>query len=89
MVESTPNPSYVALVTALVRAGLQIAAGAGFTWALAVNGDQVQMAVSALIGLGTVVWSEWQKVAAARREHQIAVASARGAKAVQPVSTPV
>lgn len=58
--------AYLPLVTGLVRAILAAAGGAGFTWALAVNADQIQMAVSGAMILASALWSFWQKLQAMR-----------------------
>lgn len=58
--------AYLPLVTALVRTLLGVAGGAGFTWALTVNADQVQMGVSAAMMAAAAIWSFWQKIQAMR-----------------------
>jgi len=58
--------AYLPLITTLVRTSLAVAGGVGFTWALTVNADQVQMGVSAAMILASAVWSFWQKVQAMR-----------------------
>lgn len=58
--------AYLPLVTSLARTILGVLGGAGFTWALAVNADQVQMGVSAAMVLASALWSFWQKVQAMR-----------------------
>lgn len=88
-VESNPHPALVAEIAGIVRAILATLGGMGFMWAYAVTADQVTMIVSLLVTVGVSVWSLVQKRLAAKREHQIAVMSARGGKAVQPESTPV
>lgn len=57
---------YVPIVTSLVRALLNSLGGAGFTWALAVNDNHVQMVVSAAMVLTAAGWAAWQKVKAQR-----------------------
>jgi membrane protein DedA with SNARE-associated domain len=47
-------------IGAIVRAALQIAAGAFGLDGIA-DGESIQTAASALVALGTVVWSLWQK----------------------------
>lgn len=58
--------AYLPLVTSLVRALLAAAGGAGFTWALAVNASQVQMAVTAAMMAAAAIWGFWQKIQATR-----------------------
>ena len=58
--------AYLPLVTSLVRTLLAAAGGVGFTWALTVNADQVQMAASAAMLVAAGVWSFYQKVASLR-----------------------
>lgn len=57
---------YLPLIAALARTLLAAAGGVGFTWALTVNADQVQMAVSAAMAVAAAVWSLVQKVQATR-----------------------
>lgn len=57
---------YVPIIASLARTVLGSLGGAGFTWALAVNADQVQMAVSAAMVLAAAAWAAWQKVKAQR-----------------------
>ena len=75
---------YVPLVTSLVRSLLGIAGGAGFTWALAVNASQVQMAVSAAMMAGAAIWSFWQKIQAQRALNKAAAAPAHTAPTTLP-----
>lgn len=56
--------AYLPLVTSLVRTLLAAAGGVGFTWALTVNADQVQMAVSAAMLAAAGIWSCYQKIRA-------------------------
>jgi hypothetical protein len=72
---------YIPIVTGLVRNLLAAAGAAGFTWALAVNDSQVQMAVSLTMVVASALWSGWQKLQAARA---IRVAAARPAGAAAP-----
>lgn len=57
---------YIPLVTAFARTVLTAAGGVGFTWALTVNADQIQMAVSAAAVVVGAGWSLWQKISAMR-----------------------
>lgn len=67
---------YVPILAGFARAVLAALGGVGFTWALAVNADQVQMGVSAAMMLAAAGWSAWQKIAAIRKAHQAAERSA-------------
>lgn len=64
--------AYLPLVTSLVRTLLAAAGGVGVTWALAVNADQVQMAVSAAMIAAAALWSFWQKIQSMRALRQAA-----------------
>ncbi len=86
---AVPDPGYVAIALGLVRGLLQIAAGCGFTWAVAVTGDQMAMAASALVMLATLLWSAWQKIKATRRVRQAAVESATRTAAASAYGGPV
>jgi ABC-type dipeptide/oligopeptide/nickel transport system permease component len=85
-VPSNPNPEMLVLVGTIVRTVVGVAGGFGMAWAKGVTGDQITQIVSALAILVPLIWGPLQKVMAARREHQIAVMSAKGGKAVQPAS---
>ena len=61
-----PDSSVEAITLAMVRGIMQILAGFGFTWALTVSGSQETMIASGLVMVGTLVWSSWQKLKAAR-----------------------
>lgn len=90
LLPEAPNQAYVAIAAAFVRGLLQIASGLGFAWSLGVTGDQVMMAATALVMLGTLLWSAWQKIQSARRREQAAIVSAvRSAEATQQAGTPV
>ena len=67
---------YLPIVAGLVRGIVAIASGFGFTWALAVNGSQIQMAATAALGLGMLLWSVYQKIDAIRTARHAAVAAA-------------
>lgn len=84
LVASDPSPSAVALVTAFIRQILPLAAGAGFMWAKTVTADQTTMIATALVAVGSLGWSLWQKIVAARREDVIANESAARGVPVQP-----
>jgi hypothetical protein len=68
---------YLPIITGVLRGLLQIASGFGFTWALAVTGDQITMAVSAAAMLVTLLWSAWQKITAIRDARIKEVAAAK------------
>jgi hypothetical protein len=87
-IPATPDPGYVQIAAGVIRGLLQIASGVGFTWALTVNGSQVQMAATAAVMTGTLIWSAWQKFSAARKLHQAALASASKRKPVEPATQP-
>lgn len=75
-----PLPSgwsdYIPILTGFARAVLATLGGAGFTWALAVNASQIQMAVSAAMMLAAAGWSAWQKIDALRKAKAAVVTSA-------------
>ena len=68
---------YLPILAAVVRGLIQLAAGAGFTWALTVTADQITMAVSAAAMLATLLWSAWQKISAVRAARRAEVAAAK------------
>lgn len=71
--------AYLPLATSLVRTLLAAAGGVGFTWAMTVNADQVQMGVSAAMIAAAALWSFWQKIQSLR---------ALRAAAAQPAGVP-
>ena len=83
VIPSTPDPGYTQIVLGLVRGVLQILSGFGFTWALTVSGSQQTMIATGLVMLGTLGWSAWQKIAAARKAHVGSVQSAAAGAPVQ------
>ncbi|MGD9613862.1 MAG: hypothetical protein AB7H90_01545 [Alphaproteobacteria bacterium] len=90
LIPKTPDPTYISIAAAVVRGLLQIASGLGFAWALGVTGDQVMMIATALVMLGTLTWSAYQKIQAVRRTRQAAIASAvKSAEATAAAGTPV
>jgi hypothetical protein len=68
---------YLPIIGGLVRGVIQISSGLGFTWALTVSGDQIQMAVTAGAMLITLGWSAWQKIVAIRDSRIKEVAAAK------------
>ena len=85
IIPSTPDPTWTALVLALLRALSQIAAGLGLAtgWATSSN---LTMIASALVMAGTLLWSVWEKYRAASASHNSAVASANSGVAVTLVA---
>lgn len=82
--------AYLPLITSLVRHLLGILGGAGFTWALTVNADQLQMAVSAAMMAAAAIWSFYQKIQSMRAARKAAAQSAiRSADATQKAGEPV
>ncbi|HEX5321656.1 MAG TPA: hypothetical protein VFW46_21030 [Stellaceae bacterium] len=71
---------YVPMLTSLIRDILNILGAGGFTWALTVNGSQVQMAVSVALVLVASVWGKIQK-AQANRALEVAANNPKGAPA--------
>lgn len=77
---------YLPIIGAVIRGLVQIASGFGFTWALAVSGDQITMATTAAAMLATLLWSAWQKVQAVKTARLETVAAAKASAALgQPV----
>lgn len=94
LLPKAPNAAYVQIVAALIRGFIQIVSGLGFGWGVFVSGDQITMAATALVMLGTLLWSAWQKLQAERHKQHAAVASAlksaqATAAAGEPVAIPV
>lgn len=90
LLPAAPNATYLSIVAAVIRGLLQIASGLGFGWALAVTGDQVTMVATALVMLGTLLWSAYQKIQAVKRTRDAAALSAHlsadaSARAGEPV----
>lgn len=80
---STPDPATVALVAALLRHLLTIAAGLGI--GVGTYSDSTLTVIAgALCGVAGIVWSFYQKYSAARAAHRRAVMSAKAGAAVQP-----
>ncbi len=67
---------YVPILAGAARTVLAALGGVGFTWALTVNADQIQMVVSAAMVVGAAGWSAWQKVQSLRKARDAARASA-------------
>jgi hypothetical protein len=81
---SSPDPQIVTLVASLIRHVLTALAGAGIIASVTVSDSSLMLISSAIVGAGTVAWSLWQKLQAARHDHAGSVASAAGGVAVQP-----
>ncbi len=67
---------YLPMVISFARTVLAALGGVGFTWALTVNGDQMQMAVTAAMMVAAAGWSLYQKIRAQRALRQAAAAPA-------------
>ena len=72
---ATSSP-YLPIVAGLVRGILGIASSFGFTWALAVTGDQITMIATAAMAVAMLGWSVWQKICAIRDKRRAEVAAA-------------
>lgn len=68
--------AYLPILTGLLRAILAALGAAGFTWAQAVTGSEIEMATGAAMMFGAAVWSAWQKISALRAARRQAVSSA-------------
>lgn len=82
--------AYGPILAGVVRAILAAVGAAGFTWAQAITGSQVEMAVGAAMMLAAALWSIWQKISAAREARRLAanaasVSAELSAKAGEPV----
>lgn len=81
-VPSSPDPQTTALVAALIRHALTIAAGFGL--AVGTYSDStITMVAGALVGIGAIGWSLYQKYAAAKLDHLGSSRSAASGVAVQ------
>ena len=72
---SSPDPDLVTLVATLIRAILQLAAGLGIAVG-AQSDSMITIIASAIVAIGTIVWSIVQKYRATQRDHAGSVASA-------------
>jgi hypothetical protein len=80
-VQPTPEiPSawaaYGPILAGIVRAMLAAVGAAGFTWAQAITGSQIEMAVGAAMMFAAAMWSIFQKIAAAREARRLAASAA-------------
>lgn len=90
LVPTPPNPTYVSIISALIRGVLQIAAGVGFGWGAFVSGEQITMISAALVMIATLAWSAYQKIQAVRKREHAAIASAvQSAKVSAAAGEPV
>lgn len=72
---SSPDPDTVTLVCAVIRALLQLASGLGL--AVGTYSDStVTLIASAIVAIGTVAWSLYQKIRAKQKDHLGSVATA-------------
>ena len=67
---------YLPIILGLVRGVVGIASGFGFAWATSVSGDQITMVATAIVAVGMLGWSMYQKIADIRANRRTAVASA-------------
>jgi len=82
--------AYLPILAGLFRAILAALGAAGFTWASAVTGSQIEMAAGVVMMLGAAVWSAWQKISAVRAARRSAAASAiASAEATMRAGQPV
>lgn len=81
-IDSTPNPQVIAIIMALIRAGLILFGAVGLVTTHYTDAQiaGVSGALAAIIGIG---WQVYEQFRQARLRHAAAVASARGARAVQ------
>lgn len=80
-IDSTPNPQAVTVVMAVIRAVLIALGAVGVTVSL--DSNTAMLLASAIVTIGGVVWQLWEQWRQARMRHDAAVASAKGAKAIQ------
>jgi hypothetical protein len=83
VVPSTPDPAVETLVAALIRHILTILATLGVVHGT-ISDSTISIIAGAVVGIGMVVWSLYQKFAAKRADHTGSVISARAGVAVQP-----
>lgn len=76
MVPSTPDPEMQTLVLTAIRAVLTILGTFGITWGASVSQAAWQIVAGAVVLLGGVAWSFWQKFHQARLDHLGSVQSA-------------
>lgn len=82
--------AYMPILAGLFRAVLAALGAAGFTWASAVTGSQIEMAVGVAMMLAAAVWSAYQKIVSLREARRLASASASAsAEATMQAGRPV
>jgi hypothetical protein len=82
--------AYAPILAGILRHVLGALGMFGFTWASAVTGSQIEMAVGIALMFGAALWSGWQKIAALRAARRNAVASASAsAAATMQAGSPV
>ena len=80
-IPSTPNPQITALVAAVLRAIVTILGSVGIT--IGVTDSTIATVAGAIALVIGVAWTIYEQFRQAKLRHAAAVASARGAKAVQ------
>ena len=68
---------YLPLLAAIIRGGIQLAAGGGFVWAMTVSADQVTMITTITAAIISLGWSIWEKEAAKRAAQRAEVAAGK------------
>lgn len=81
-VPSTPDPEIVTLVAALIRDVLTIGATLGVVHGV-YSDSVISIIAGAIVGVGSIVWSLYQKYSAKRRDHEGSVLSAARGVALQ------
>jgi hypothetical protein len=74
-VPSTPAPEITALVAALIRHVMSFLSGVGVIDAV-YSDSTITLLASALVGIAMAVWSLYQKIQAAKKDHVASVISA-------------
>lgn len=88
-IPSTPDPTWTALIYAVIRHLMSILGALGVTWGSAVSGEDWQIIAGALAWFIAVGLSVWQKYQAAAGAHAGAEASAHAsASATQAAGIP-
>lgn len=92
-IDSTPSPQMITLIMSILRALLMIAGAAGLITAEFTDAQLMPLA-GALAVIGGLSWQVYEQYREARMRHDAAVASAKGASAVQhvdlaPVAVPL
>lgn len=92
-IDSTPNPQAIVVIMAVLRALIVILGAAGVMTAQYTDAQLMPLA-GALAVIGGLGWQVYEQFRQARMRHDAAVASAKGATAVQhvdyqPVAVPL